>query len=304
MVDWLNSAPLTGTIIRLFVSSTFADFQRERDVLQHRVFPMLRELCTQAGLRFQPIDLRWGVSAAAGAERQTLRICFEELARCRERSPDFHLLILLGDRYGTCFLPPEVDAGQIARLRPHLSRVDLDVFDSAYALDENAVPPAYMLRQREETPPVSGAEHAEEALRAALAGAANAAGFGLTERLPFEGSVTHREIQHGLLDPEQTATGVLAAIRTFAHSPTGPAADLYAERDPTRSAQLAQLREAVMEKLSSDQVLRMQVPWVRVGHHGAIRWRTRRWPRPSLASWRRGCGRPSRRAPPPSRTVT
>ena len=34
---------LAGTTLRLFLSSTFADFQTERDVLQRRVFPELRQ---------------------------------------------------------------------------------------------------------------------------------------------------------------------------------------------------------------------------------------------------------------------
>jgi hypothetical protein len=47
-----------GSTIRLFLSSTFSDFQTERDVLQRRVFVQLRRLCAAAGYRFQPIDLR------------------------------------------------------------------------------------------------------------------------------------------------------------------------------------------------------------------------------------------------------
>jgi hypothetical protein len=79
------AAPM-GTTIRFFLGSTLADFQTERDVLQERVFPELRRLCAEAGFRLQPIDLRWGESEAAGIERQTLRICFDELERCRTGS--------------------------------------------------------------------------------------------------------------------------------------------------------------------------------------------------------------------------
>src|SRR6185437_3062766 len=77
-----------NTTIRFFLSSTFNDFQVERDVLQRRVFPELRQLCAASGFRLQPIDLRWGVSEAAGTDRQTLRICFDELERSRRLSPD------------------------------------------------------------------------------------------------------------------------------------------------------------------------------------------------------------------------
>ena len=46
---------------RIFVSSTFSDLKAERNALQERVFPKLRELCLQHGARFQAIDLRWRI---------------------------------------------------------------------------------------------------------------------------------------------------------------------------------------------------------------------------------------------------
>src|SRR5579872_6926852 len=49
-------------IIRLFISSTFSDFAIERSLLHQRIFPAIRTFCRRPGVRFQPIDLRWGVS--------------------------------------------------------------------------------------------------------------------------------------------------------------------------------------------------------------------------------------------------
>jgi|GEM_PF-5124084 len=63
--------PAAGQIIRLFVSSTFADFALERTILQRRVFPALRQECQAAGFRFQPIDLRWGITTSRD---RTLRL--------------------------------------------------------------------------------------------------------------------------------------------------------------------------------------------------------------------------------------
>jgi hypothetical protein len=45
---------------RLFVSSTFADFAAERDVLQGEVFPALDAYCTAKGYQFYPLDLDGG----------------------------------------------------------------------------------------------------------------------------------------------------------------------------------------------------------------------------------------------------
>src|SRR5215831_15909438 len=137
-----SSSPRTqtsvpGTTIRFFLSSTFADFQVERDVLQRRVFPQLRQMCAEAGFRLQPIDLRWGVSEAAGTDRQTLRICFDELERCRTLSPDCFLLIQLGERYGSYILPPQVPAILVDRLLPHLVPEERRAFEAAYRVDNN-----------------------------------------------------------------------------------------------------------------------------------------------------------------------
>lgn len=44
---------------RIFVSSTFSDLKAERNALQEKVFPRLRDLATAHGCRFQAIDLRW-----------------------------------------------------------------------------------------------------------------------------------------------------------------------------------------------------------------------------------------------------
>jgi len=58
--------PIACRTIRLFVCSTFSDLKAERDALQREVFPRLKQLCLSKGLRFQAIDLRWGVSEGAG----------------------------------------------------------------------------------------------------------------------------------------------------------------------------------------------------------------------------------------------
>jgi len=250
-----------GTTVRLFISSTFSDFQREREALQRHVFPRLRQLCAQEGCRFQPIDLRWGVTAAAGEERQTLRICFDELERCQTRSPDFCLLILLGDRYGAGFLPERVAAPLLLRLRPYLTAADAQAFEpanakAAYVLDQNADPHEYVLGPR------GAIREADEAsLRRSLAQAATAAGCSEDEVLPFIGSATHLEVYHGLLASTRQANGVFAAFRTVAPAPSGGEADRFQEGDAERRDLLARLKHAVEKKLAAEQVLRYKGSW-------------------------------------------
>ena len=39
--------------IKFFISSTFKDFEAERNILQKFVFPKLKELCNKKGFGFQ-----------------------------------------------------------------------------------------------------------------------------------------------------------------------------------------------------------------------------------------------------------
>ena len=51
--------------IQLFVSSTFMDMKRERDLLHDLVFPKVKAHCKTLGIDFHPIDLRWGIQEEA-----------------------------------------------------------------------------------------------------------------------------------------------------------------------------------------------------------------------------------------------
>ena len=106
--------PQTSRTFRIFVSSTFSDLVAERNALQERVFPRLRELCQQHGARFQAIDLRWGVSNEASLDQQAMNICLGEIARCQQASPRPNFIVLLGDRYGWCPPPSQIPAAEFA----------------------------------------------------------------------------------------------------------------------------------------------------------------------------------------------
>lgn len=83
-------------VLRVFVSSTFADMQEERDELMLRVFPALRKLCEVRGALWEEIDLRWGVTAEQIEEGRLLPICLAEVA---DAWPFF--IGVLGSRYGS-----------------------------------------------------------------------------------------------------------------------------------------------------------------------------------------------------------
>jgi hypothetical protein len=88
----------------LFVSSTFANMQAERDHLRTHVFPALEERLKARRSHLEWVDLRLGVATEGEAnvearELQVLKVCLAEVKRCRP-----FLIVLLGDRYG--WVPP------------------------------------------------------------------------------------------------------------------------------------------------------------------------------------------------------
>lgn len=88
----------------IFVSSTFADMQAERDHLRSVVFPALEERLRARRSHVEWVDLRLGVATASLAEgeareMQVLKVCLAEVRRCRP-----FLIVLLGHRYG--WVPP------------------------------------------------------------------------------------------------------------------------------------------------------------------------------------------------------
>lgn len=87
-------------VVRLFVSSTFADYHAEREVLVKKVVPELREWCEEKSINLIECDLRWGVPKDSTTET-TIRTCLGEINRCAaEADGEPFFLNMLGERYG------------------------------------------------------------------------------------------------------------------------------------------------------------------------------------------------------------
>lgn len=81
--------------IRVFLSSTFRDMQYERDYLIKNIFPQIRHACRERLVEFTEVDLRWGVTREEAEQGKVVRICLEEIDRCRP-----YFLGFMGERYG------------------------------------------------------------------------------------------------------------------------------------------------------------------------------------------------------------
>ena len=135
--------------IKFFISSTFKDFEAERNILQKFVFPKLKELCNKNGFGFQPIDLRWGIQEEAGLDQQTMKICLNEIKRS-SHEPRPNLLILVGQRYGWIPLPYEIKKDEF-KIIVNSSKIldeDKNLINFWYEEDENSIENIYYLKNK------------------------------------------------------------------------------------------------------------------------------------------------------------
>lgn len=83
----------------IFISSTFRDMQAERDLIQEKVLPAVREEAKKYGDNVGVIDLRWGVDTSTletdEGSAKVLTVCLDEIDRSHP-----YMLIFLGERYG------------------------------------------------------------------------------------------------------------------------------------------------------------------------------------------------------------
>ena len=132
---------------RLFISSTFNDFHKEREVLQTKIFPHIKEYASKVGYTFQPIDLRWGVSSEAQLDQKTLELCLSEVRACKTNEyPNF--LIMVGDRYGWVPLPYLIEKNEFVSLLTSMTKDEEKDIKDWYKLDLNQLPPSYVLKER------------------------------------------------------------------------------------------------------------------------------------------------------------
>ena len=240
-------------LFRIFVSSTFGDLQAERDALQRAVFPRLRTLCAEHGAELQVVDLRWGVSASAGLDHRTMRICLEELRRCREVTRRPNVVVLLGDRYGWRPAPWRIPADVFEPVRRRALETDpplAGLLADWYRRDDNADPPEYLLLPRRGRFRGSADWSGVEArLASGLAGLA--AQLGLAAGTGFGMSATEQEVDLALSGPLLPGQ-VSCFFRERAPAATSPGVPAPAAgdgSDPDPQARLDRFKAMLRERL-------------------------------------------------------
>ena len=203
-------------VFRLFISSTFEDMEDERNKLQDSTLPQLEKYCKERGATFQPVDLRWGVSEAAGQDHQAMNICLGEIRRCQAITPRPNFLVLLGQRYGWKPLPTQIRDVVFENLLGNLSGEERKIIEEWYQKDENSVPAEYVLLPRGDAfRKYADWEPKEKQLYGLLFKGIKGLGLSESEMLPFRASATHQEIVAGALNVENPAEKVICIFRSI-----------------------------------------------------------------------------------------
>ncbi|CAC5407383.1 unnamed protein product [Mytilus coruscus] len=140
---------LPHSTVRIFMSSTFSDMRAERNAIVREVNPFLEEYCAKYDLDFQIVDMRWGVTEDSQNDHSVEKICLLEVENCQNLSLGPNFIFISGDRYGFRPIPVEIDKEEfdtIKKLAEKNSLSDTKLLDIWYLLDENAIPPLYILQ--------------------------------------------------------------------------------------------------------------------------------------------------------------
>ncbi|MBV6439996.1 MAG: hypothetical protein EPGJADBJ_01658 [Saprospiraceae bacterium] len=189
---------MTTKAFRLFVSSTFNDFIEEREILQKTIFPEIEQYCLEKGYTFQGVDLRWGIQEEAQLDQKTMDICQEEIRICKSY-PHPNFLIMVGERYGWVPLPYRIEQIEFEGIARAASLTERDALSKWYELDNNQVPPSYILCER--MPPYDTPENwenEEAVLREIFQSAVQKIDLSASEKEKYFQSATEQEAVEGM----------------------------------------------------------------------------------------------------------
>ena len=114
-------------------------------------YPRLQEWCQTQGLEFQVVDMRWGVTQEAVLDHATSDLCLQQISECQRLSRGTNFVTILGNRYGSQAPPSFIDEKEMTVLLKVANSYNTAMSDSLsewYKLDENSIPPKYVLRVR------------------------------------------------------------------------------------------------------------------------------------------------------------
>lgn len=80
----------------IFVSSTFKDFQVERELILRKIEKEINEELQKKNIGVNFVDLRWGIDTEEGGLKKVITFCIDYVNKSKP-----YILIMLGDSYGS-----------------------------------------------------------------------------------------------------------------------------------------------------------------------------------------------------------
>ncbi|MBD3189391.1 MAG: DUF4062 domain-containing protein [Candidatus Heimdallarchaeota archaeon] len=253
-------------IFRIFLSSTFTDFQAERNSLHEKVFPRLKQLCHSYGTEFQVVDLRWGITDAMANNQKTLETCLREIKRCQQLTPKPNFLALVGNRYGWTPPPPRIPNNEFEAILAICSPEEQSFLKDWYKEDLNALP-----HLEEEQQAAGGSVYEllprigkyldwdiwqpiETRLREILLKAAKKLSLPEEQFLKYYASATHQEIVKGALEKEESTRHVQCFVRELEKISPQEAEETYYELAPEKIHLLTKLKKMLRSRLPPENI--------------------------------------------------
>ncbi|XP_052773777.1 uncharacterized protein LOC128212382 [Mya arenaria] len=285
-----NLPELESTVVRVFLSSTFTDFQMERNWVMKHAVPILRKFCQERGLDFQIADMRWGVREDATDDHRTTELCLHEITNCQRVSRGPNFVTFLGDKYGFRPIPSEIEAAEFKLLKNMAMKLghDTSLLLTWYKCDYNKEPTVYSLqpissqfphyfdmtpanatqRQNAQREWWSTVDKLTALLRQSATAVHKEGKLSEREKHKYFQSVTENEVFHGLLNVENLNNRVICFVRTLTDLNisdyiAGRFTDLV---DKQLDREAEELREKVRlhhipRVMPPDLLVRYNVPW-------------------------------------------
>ncbi|XP_052225116.1 NACHT domain- and WD repeat-containing protein 1-like [Dreissena polymorpha] len=279
-----------SNVVQVFISSTFTDFQEERNWIMKHAVPRLRKFCQERGLDFQIADMRWGVREDAIDDHRTTEMCLHTIHECQRISRGPNFVAFLGDKYGFRPFPSEIEEEEFKLLKNAALKLGQDpaLLLTWFKCDYNMEPTMYCLQpissQYSHYFDMSPANsilrqqaqkdwwNTVEKLTGLLRNTADSLHFegklSFAQRHKYFMSVTESEVQEGLLSGVEVKHKAVCFIRRLdgiepTHYISGRFTDL---KDGGVDLEAQELRERLcMELVPSvippSQLYRYTVPW-------------------------------------------
>ena len=116
----MNNNLIDNRQIRVFISSTFNNMQKEREYLLRHIFPKLRNLASKHDVTLTEIDLRWGITEDESKNGKVVELCLNEIDNC---IPFF--IGIIGHRYG--WIPEITNISDSANMKDRYNWVYEDI---------------------------------------------------------------------------------------------------------------------------------------------------------------------------------